>query len=144
MTLVRELQLHPWHTDVTLLVSNYCISPQDVVCYSISMHDSIGFMFNNHPCESEGIARGIGTCRAVWVPGQDLATPHLMCNCGKCILSLHCTLYVSLCTHMLYAGDYVSLHPVLVIWVCMIRNNPGNARVCPGLQVPMQDKAWSL
>ena len=31
----------------------------------------------------------IGACRAVWVPGQDLATPHLMRNCGKRILSLH-------------------------------------------------------
>ena len=27
----------------------------------------------------------IGACRAVWVPEQDLATPHLMCNCG-CVL----------------------------------------------------------
>ena len=26
---------------------------------------------------------GIGACRAVWVPGQDLAMPHLMRNCGK-------------------------------------------------------------
>ena len=25
----------------------------------------------------------IGACRAVWVPGQYLATPHLMHNCGK-------------------------------------------------------------
>ena len=25
----------------------------------------------------------IGACRAVWVPGQDLATPHLMRNCGS-------------------------------------------------------------
>ena len=39
----------------------------------------------------------IGTCRAVCVPGQDLATPHLMRNCGKHILSLHCTLYVHQC-----------------------------------------------
>ena len=30
----------------------------------------------------------IGACRAVWVPGQDLATPHLMRNCEKGILSL--------------------------------------------------------
>ena len=80
-------------------------------------------MFNNHPCESEGIARGIGTCRAVWVPGQDLTTPHLIRNCGKCILSLHCTLYVSLCTHMLYAGDHMSSRPALVVrfeitWAC--------------------------
>ena len=27
--------------------------------------------------------RVIGACRAVWVPGQDLATLHLMRNCGK-------------------------------------------------------------
>ena len=38
---------------------------------------------------------------------------------------------------MLYAGDHVSSHPVLVIRVRMIRNNPGNALVCPGLQAPM-------
>ena len=80
----------------------------------------------------------IGTCRAVWVPRQDLSTPHLMCNCGKRILSLHCMLYVRLCTHnMLYAGEHVSLRSVLVVWVCMIPNNPGNAWVCPGLQAPM-------
>ena len=30
----------------------------------------------------------IGTCRALWVPGQDLAMPHLMYNCGKRIFSL--------------------------------------------------------
>ena len=35
---------------------------------------------------------------------------------------------------MLYKG---SSCPVLMIWVCMIRNDPGNAWVCPGLQVPM-------
>jgi len=39
----------------------------------------------------------IGTCRAVWIPGQDLAMPHLMRNSGKCTLSLHCTPYVRLC-----------------------------------------------
>ena len=41
------------------------------------------------------------------------------------------TLYVRLCTHM------VSSCPVLVISVCMSRNNPGNAQICPGLQAPM-------
>ena len=46
----------------------------------------------------------IGACRAVQVPGQDLAAPHLMCNYRKRILSLHCMLYVRLCTHMLYRG----------------------------------------
>ena len=64
------------------------------------------------------------------VPGQELAMPHLMCNCGKRTLLLHCTPYVRLCTHMLYAGDHVSSHPVLVIWVCTIQNNPSNARAC--------------
>ena len=34
-------------------------------------------------------------------------------------------------------GDQVSSCPVLVIWVHMIRTNPGNAWVCPGLQAPM-------
>ena len=57
----------------------------------------------------------IGACRAVWVPRQHLAMPHLMRNCGKRILSLHCTLYIHLCMHMLYAGDHVSLRPVLMI-----------------------------
>ena len=32
---------------------------------------------------------------------------------------------------------HVSSRPVLVIWVYMIRNSPGNAQVCLGLQVPM-------
>ena len=77
----------------------------------------------------------IGACRAVWVPGQDLAMPHLMHNCRKHILSLHCTLYVRLCTHVLYAGDHVSSRLVLAIGVCMIQNNPGNAQV--GLQAPI-------
>ena len=60
------------------------------------------------------------------------------------------TRLVRLCTHVLYAGDHVSscpvsfsqrgphfhggpqnfMTPVLVLWVRMIRNNPGNARAC--------------
>ena len=32
----------------------------------------------------------IGACRAVWVPRQDLATPHLMRNCS---VFCHYTLY---------------------------------------------------
>ena len=80
----------------------------------------------------------IGTCRAVRVPGQDLAMPHLTRNCGKHILSLHCTLYVRLCMHILYAGDIVSSRPVLVVRVHMIRNNVGSAQVCLGLQAPIQ------
>ena len=39
----------------------------------------------------------IGACRAVWVPGQDLATPHLMRNCGKRILSSLYTVHMSVC-----------------------------------------------
>ena len=66
-------------------------------------------------CLPEMTHINIGACRAVWVPGQDLALPYLVHNCGKHILSLHCTLYVRLCTHMLYAGDHVSSRPVLVI-----------------------------
>ena len=46
----------------------------------------------------------IGACRAEWVPGQNLATPHLMRSCGS-VLSLHCTLYVHLYVHKhAYAG----------------------------------------
>ena len=57
----------------------------------------------------------IGTCRAVWVPGQDLATPHLMYNCGKLILSPHCTLYVSLCMVRTGGMPCVFACPVSVI-----------------------------
>ena len=46
----------------------------------------------------------IGACRAAF--DAQLRTVYL---------SLHCTLYVCLCTHMLYAADRVSLRPVLVI-----------------------------
>ena len=48
----------------------------------------------------------IGACRAVWAPRQDLATPHLMRNCGKCILSLHCTLYVYVCVCLTCPGKF--------------------------------------
>ena len=75
----------------------------------------------------------------MWVPGQDLATPHLMRNCRKHISLLHYTLYVRLCTrNMLYA----------CWWPCVftsgprdmsthIWSNPGNALVCLGLYVPI-------
>ena len=53
------------------------------------------------------IVCNIGACRVVWVPGQDLAKPHLMCNCGKRILLLLCMQYVHLC---------VSKH-AYVIWL---------------------------
>ena len=39
----------------------------------------------------------IGACRALWVPGQDLALPHLMCNCGKCIF------HYTVCYRYVYA-----------------------------------------
>ena len=50
-----------------------------------------GLTFDHPSSDLEGTPMYyvIGTCRAVWVPGQDLAMPHLMRNCGKCILSLH-------------------------------------------------------
>ena len=54
----------------------------------------------------------ISACRAVWVFGQELAIPHLIRNCGKCIC--HYTVRYTY-THMLYAGDHVSLRLVLVI-----------------------------
>ena len=60
----------------------------------------------------------IGACRAGWVPGQDLATLHLMHNCGS-ILSLHCMLYVRLYVRKhTYAGlraCHASSRPVLTI-----------------------------
>ena len=60
-----------------------------------------------------------------------LAMPHLMHNCGKRILSLHCTLYTCLCVrkHMVYGLEGLPRD-------INMRNNPGNARVCPGLQAP--------
>ena len=82
-------------------------------------------------------AVNIGACRAVWVPSQDLATLYFMCNYGKCILSQNCALSIHLCVGkhaLLYRG---SSHLILMIWVRMVRNNPGNAQVCPGLQAPM-------
>ena len=41
----------------------------------------------------------IGACRAVWVPGQDLAMPHLIAQLRKRILSLHplYAIYIRLC-----------------------------------------------
>ena len=67
-------------------------------------------------------ASNIGACRAEWVPGQNLVTPHLMRNCGSA-LPLHCTLYIRLYVRLYvrkhaYAGLRVrraSSHPVLVI-----------------------------
>ena len=58
----------------------------------------------------------IGACRPVWVPRQDLASPHLMCNSEKRILYLHITLYMYICVcismHMLatciYMGVFMS------------------------------------
>ena len=44
----------------------------------------------------------IGACRAVWVPGQELGMPHLMCNCRKHILSLHCIHYMYVCACICY------------------------------------------
>ena len=56
----------------------------------------------------------IGTCRAVWAPGQDLASPHLMRNWEKRIFSLYTVCYTYICacvsTHMLYRE---SSRPVL-------------------------------
>ena len=55
-----------------------------------------GHAYQPHPDTWPCVNIHIGTCRAMWVPGQDLAMPHLMRNCGKRIQSLHCTLYVHL------------------------------------------------
>ena len=53
----------------------------------------------------------------------------LLCWCAIAG-SVFCHYTVGVCARMLYAGDHVSSCPVLVIWVCMIQNNPG-------LQAPM-------
>ena len=80
----------------------------------------------------------IGACRAVWVP----AWAKLGCTAFDAQLwkAYFVTTLYDICTcacismHMLYRGSSCQ---VLVIWVCMILNNPGNAQVCPGLQAPM-------
>ena len=46
-------------------------------------------LFFIYKCAGILLTSIIGACRALWVPGQDLATPHLMRNCGKHILSLY-------------------------------------------------------
>ena len=69
-------------------------------------------------CLHARVCACIGACRAVWVPGQDLAAAHFNRNCGS-VLSLHCILYVRLYVHKhAYAGlraRSVSSRPVLVI-----------------------------
>ena len=74
---------------------------------------------------------GIGTCRAVWV-GTRARVGYVTFDAQlrKAYLSLQCTLYVRLCMHMLYAGDYVSSRSVLVIWVHMIRNTRACRHLC--------------
>ena len=90
------------------------------------------------------ILQHIGACRAVWVPGQDLAMLHLTRNCGKrtvCdCLSLYSTLYEHLCTHMLYAGYHVSSRLALGSGFARL----GNARVCPALQAPLLQHKFHL
>ena len=56
----------------------------------------------------------IGACGAGWVSGQDLATPHLIRNCGS-VLSLHCTLYVRL---------YVRKHAYAGLKACRTSSRP--------------------
>ena len=73
----------------------------------------------------------IGTCRAVWVPREDLAMPHLMHNCGKCILSLYVRLCMCKNAWICYIGVFTSGPRN------MSTHDSGNAQVCPGLQAPM-------
>ena len=55
--------------------------------------------------------------------------PPIFCSSQSLIMKLH---------HIFaMVGDHVSLRPVLVIWVCMIRNNPDSTQVCLGLQAHM-------
>ena len=53
----------------------------------------------------------IGACRPVWVPGQDLATVHLMHNCGTYFVTTLCTI----CTSV--RGAYVGLEGMLRVFM---------------------------
>ena len=56
-------------------------------------------------------------------------TPYFRPNNVECVIDIN------------YAGDHVSLCPVLLIGVRMVQNtDPGNAWVCPALQLPMLSK----
>ena len=71
----------------------------------------------------------------MWVPGQDLATPHLMRNCGKPFLSLHCALYG---TDMCNIGVFAC--PVL----CDMSMH--DSKQCPGMVGPAgaYGLVWSI
>ena len=70
----------------------------------------------------------IGACRAVWVPGQDLATPRIWCAIAESYFVT--TLYAIRTSYAIEGACHVSSRPVLLIGVRMLRNNPGNARAC--------------
>ena len=78
----------------------------------------------------------IGACRAVWIPGQDLATPHLMRNCGS-VFCHYTVRYMSvrvsarLCwsegmPHVFASGHYDMSAQCFEITRAM----PGHARAC--------------
>ena len=82
----------------------------------------------------------VGACRAVWVPGQDLVTLHLMSNCGSvfCHYTVCYTdIWACVSTLMLYRGS--GRHAMCLCvrsswyeyaWFEITRAMPGYARVC--------------
>ena len=94
------------------------------------------------------IYMNIGACRAVGVPDKTWLR-RIWCAIAESVCSHYTVRYTYVCacvryisTHMLYRrsggmGAHFFARLVLVIWVRMIRNNPGNTRVCPGLQAPI-------
>jgi len=55
------------------------------------------------------------------------------------LLSLHCTLHCTCVSTLMPVWGHAARLRVRSLWYkyAMLRNNPGNARACPGLQVPM-------
>ena len=96
------------------------------------------------------ILQHMGACRAVWVPGQNLAMPHLMHNCGKhnslwLFVTILYAIRTSVYAYAICWLPRVFAGPVLVIRVLVSQTRAlgsgfarlGNARVCPALQAPL-------
>ena len=69
----------------------YCKCDQALNIQRLDQMGSVYLLLDEMGLDQMGLdtyVMDIGACRALWVPGQDLAMPHLMCNCGKRIFSL--------------------------------------------------------
>ena len=69
----------------------YCKCDQALNIQRLDQMGSVHLLLDEMGLDQMGLdtyVMDIGACRALWVPGQDLAMPHLMCNCGKHIISL--------------------------------------------------------